>query len=107
MDLGINGKVALVAAASKGLGRAIATALAAEGARVVICARRAEPLNAAAREIQAATGGEVLPITADVSRPDECSRLVDAAVRQWGGIDILINNSGGPAPGTFDAIDDT
>lgn len=106
MDLGISGKVAVVCAASKGLGRAIAQALAAEGARVVICARHIEPLNQAAREIQSATGAEVMAVAADVTRVDDCRRLVETAAQRWGGVDILVNNSGGPAPGTFESLDD-
>ena len=106
MDLGIRGKVALVAAASQGLGRAVAAGLAAEGARVAICARRADVLEATASAIQADTGSEILPVVADVSRADDCRRFVDAAVERWGTVDILVNNSGGPTPGTFDTTDD-
>lgn len=83
MDLGISGKVAVVAAASKGLGRAIAQSLAAEGVRVAICARRPEPLNEAAKEIQAATGSEVMPVAADVTRIEDCRRIVDTVVGRW------------------------
>ena len=106
MDLGINGKVALVAAASRGLGRAIAAGLATEGARVAICARQGTPLELAAKEIQSQTQAEVLPVVADVSQPDGCRRFVEAARQRWGTVDILVNNSGGPAPGNFEATDD-
>ena len=106
MDLGIKGKVALVAAASRGLGRAIAAGLAAEGARVAICARHGTPLELAAKEIQSRTWTEVLPVVADVSQPDGCRRFVEAAQQRWGAVDILVNNSGGPAPGNFAATDD-
>jgi 3-oxoacyl-[acyl-carrier protein] reductase len=107
MDLGIQGKVALVAAASKGLGRAIATGLAAEGARVAICARTYHTLQRAAAEIGSQTGAEVVPVAADVSRPDDCRAFVEAAVGRWGSVDILVNNSGGPPPGPFEVHNDT
>lgn len=106
MDLGIRDKVALVAAASKGFGRAIAHGLAAEGARVAICARTPAILEKAADEIRAATGADVLPVPADVTRADHCGRFVAAARERWGGVDILVTNSGGPPPGGFDAADD-
>lgn len=101
MDLGIKGKVALVAAASKGLGKATAMELAREGARVVIAARNAQELTATADEIRAATGAEVLPVRTDVSQVADVEALVDEALARFGGIDILINNAGGPRPGTF------
>ena len=78
MDLGLKGKVALVAAASKGLGRAVAHELASEGARLAICARDARTLEAAARDIAAATGAEVLAQPADVSEPQAIAAFVDA-----------------------------
>ncbi|MBU0617865.1 MAG: SDR family oxidoreductase [Planctomycetes bacterium] len=111
MDLGINGKVALVAAASKGFGRAVAAQLAAEGCRVAICARSREPLEQAAREIaaQAQTtnpSAEVLPIVADVSSADDCRRFVETATDKWSGVDILVTNTGGPVPGTFETTDE-
>lgn len=106
MDLGIEGKVALVAAASKGFGRAIAAGLSAEGARVAICARGAEALHEAAAEIHARTGGEVLPVVADVTTAAGCHDFVEAARQRWGTVEILVANSGGPAPGTFDQLDD-
>ncbi len=112
MDLGINGKVALVAAASKGFGRAVAAQLAAEGCRVAICARHREPLEQAAREIETQAqatnpAAEVLPIVADVSNPDDCRRFVQTAADKWGTVDILVTNTGGPAPGTFETTDES
>lgn len=92
MDLGLDGKVALVTAASKGLGRGAALALAREGARVVICARDPERLKATAAELP----GEVLAIPADVTQPDAPQRLVDAAVERFGALHILVANAGGP-----------
>jgi 3-oxoacyl-[acyl-carrier protein] reductase len=111
MDLGIAGKVALVTASSKGLGRASARALAEEGCKVVICARGEDALQEAAAEIEAAGGeGSVLAIVDDVTEPDAPARLVAAAVDHFGGLDILVGNAGGPPPAraldvTDDAID--
>lgn len=101
MDLGLNGKVALVAAASKGLGRASAMALAAEGARIAICARTPERLDLTAQEIRAATGAEVLAVRADLATAAGVSDVVAATAERFGGVDILVNNSGGPALGRF------
>jgi 3-oxoacyl-[acyl-carrier protein] reductase len=101
MDLGLEGKVALVAAASKGLGKASAFALAREGARVAICARTGAQLRSAADEITAATGAEVLPVPADLATAAGVSSAVAATTARFGGIDILVNNSGGPARGRF------
>ncbi len=105
MDLGLKGKVALVAAASKGIGRAVAHELAAEGARLAICSRDALAITTAAREITAATGAEVLAQAADVARPADIAALVDATLARFGRIDVLVTNSGGPPPGRFDALD--
>ena len=98
MDLGIAGRVALVTASSKGLGRASAVALAEEGCRVVICARGEEALASAAEEV-AATGAEVLAIVDDVTDPEAPARLVASTIEEFGTIDILVGNAGGPAPG--------
>jgi len=95
--------VAIVTGGSDGLGRAAAEKLAAEGARVAICARRKEHLEQAADEIRKATGGQVLAHVADVSRAADCERLVDAVVAQWGGVDILLNNAGTSAAAGFAA----
>jgi 3-oxoacyl-[acyl-carrier protein] reductase len=105
MDLGLAGKVALVAAASKGLGRAVAHELAAEGARLAICSRDARTLEATARAISAATGAEVLAQVADVSQPDAIAALVEATLARFGRVDVLVTNSGGPPPGRFEALD--
>jgi len=102
MDLGIAGKVALVTAASKGLGRASAHALSEEGARVVICARGEDALKAAAAEMP----GEVHAVVADVTRPEVPQQLVDATVERFGGLDILVANAGGPPPGRALEVDD-
>lgn len=98
MDLGITGRTALVTASSKGLGRASAMALAAEGVRVGICSRGVAALREAERLIKD-RGGEVLAIVADVTDPAEPARLVDAVASRFGGLDILVANAGGPPPG--------
>jgi 3-oxoacyl-[acyl-carrier protein] reductase len=101
MDLGLNGKVALVAASSKGLGRASALALAREGARVTICARTDADLQAAAGIIRQETGAEVLAVPADLSTAAGIRSVVAATAERFGGVDILVNNSGGPPLGRF------
>jgi len=107
MDLGLKGKVALVAAASKGLGKAAALELAREGARVAICARTEATLWAAAADIEGATGGEVLAVVADLSDADDVERLVQTTVDRFGRLDILVTNAGGPPSGYFlDLSDD-
>ena len=98
MDLGLEGRVALVTAASKGLGRASAAALAAEGAKVVICARGTEALEEAAAGIRGA-GGEVTAVPLDVTRPESPAQLVRTAVETYGRLDVVVANAGGPPPG--------
>ena len=101
MDLGLKDKRVLVAAASKGLGRAIATEFVNEGARVAICSRDRERIERVAKEIGATMG-----IAADVSSEDGCRTFVEGAAKALGGIDALIVNAGGPRPGTFAELDD-
>lgn len=107
MDLGLQGKVAAVAASSSGLGRAIAIELAREGVRVAICGRREERVRSAAREIHDETGSEVLPVVADVSQEADAHRFIDEAVSHFDALDILVLNAGGPPTGVFDALGDT
>jgi 3-oxoacyl-[acyl-carrier protein] reductase len=106
MDLQLQGKVALVAAGSKGLGRAVATGLAREGARVALFSRDAERINATAEAIKAETGAEVLPLVADVLHPEQITAAIDATVKQFGGLDVLVTNAGGPPPGSFETVSD-
>jgi NAD(P)-dependent dehydrogenase (short-subunit alcohol dehydrogenase family) len=96
MDLELTGKRAIVTGGSRGIGKAIARQLAAEGVDVAIAARNREPLEATAREIAAATGRRVVPITADMGDDAAVEALVAAAVRELGGIDILVNDAAAP-----------
>lgn len=106
MDLGLKGRAALVTAGSKGIGRACAMGLAAEGARVAICARTEADLKAAAEEIRAKTGTEVLAIPCDVTRADQVRSLVDRVTAAFGGVDVLVASAGGPPRGNFDDVTD-
>jgi 3-oxoacyl-[acyl-carrier protein] reductase len=105
MDLGIADKVALVTASSRGLGYAVARALAGEGCRVVMCARDRSALDTAAQTIADETGADVLARPADVSNPADITALVDAARERFGQVDILVTNAGGPPPGKFETHD--
>jgi NAD(P)-dependent dehydrogenase (short-subunit alcohol dehydrogenase family) len=106
LELGLQGKVAIVTGGSEGLGRACAERLAGEGARVAICARRKDVLERAAADIRKATGGQVLARPADVTRPADIEAFVNAVVAEWGGVDILVNNAGTSAAAGLEAIDD-
>ncbi|MGR6965361.1 SDR family oxidoreductase [Geodermatophilus sp. URMC 61] len=106
MDLELTGRVALVTAASKGLGRASAIQLAAEGARVMIASRGEEQLAKTAAEISGATGAQVEYCAADVADAADLARLVEETQQRLGPVDVLVNNAGGPPPGGFDALDD-
>jgi len=103
MDLGLRGKTALVAAASRGLGRAVARELAAEGASVMMCARGAETLERARAEIAAATGSDVRAIVADLSDLEQITRVARETMEAFGRVDVLVTNAGGPPAGPFDA----
>jgi 3-oxoacyl-[acyl-carrier protein] reductase len=105
MDLGLRGKVALVTAASRGLGAATAEAFAREGARLAICARGRRTLVATSSRIAGETGAEVMAVTADVSEADDIKRLVATTVERFGRIDVLVTNAGGPPSGGFFDID--
>ena len=106
MDLGLNGKVALVTGGSEGIGKAAARSMAAEGASVVICARRTDVLEKAADDIRQATGGEVMAVPADVSQPDQLQGLFDKIMTTYGRIDIVVNNAGTSAAGYFEEVTD-
>lgn len=106
MDLGLAGRVAMVAGASKGLGFAVARALAAESAKVSIGSRDGAALEAAGEEIRRATGADILAMEADMGSLQAIERWRDATRERWGGIDMVFVNTGGPPPGAFDAFDD-
>jgi len=99
MDLGLQGRVAMVLASSKGLGRAIALGFAREGARVTICARGQEALDETKRQIEDETGVGILALTLDVSLRESHTKLVEETLSRFGQIDVLVNNSGGPPAG--------
>ena len=106
MDLGLKGKVAIVGGASMGIGYGIARTLAAEGASVVITARREPGLAKAAETIRNETGAEVLSIAADCRRADDCARVAATTARELGDADILVNNDGAPPLGELASFDD-
>ncbi len=106
MDLGLKDKTAIVAASSKGLGKASALALAREGARVTICARNETELNAAAEKIRTDSGAEVLALPADLTDKAAIEEVVSRTVERFGGLDVLVHNSGGPPVGRFPDLDD-
>ena len=106
MDLGLKDKVAFVAASSKGLGRACAQVLCAEGAQVVICSRSQDNLAEAAEAIVSATGGTVWPLAADLSRAEDCTRAIEQTLEHFGALHVLVTNNGGPPAGDFSQFDD-
>ncbi len=102
MDLGLKGKVALIGGSSKGIGRAAATALAAEGCKVTICARDGATLTTTAQAIRQETMAQVLPFVCDMANYEDIKRVVAETAKTFGGLDIVVNNAGGPPSGTFD-----
>jgi 3-oxoacyl-[acyl-carrier protein] reductase len=104
MDLGLKGKVAFIAAGSRGLGRAVAEELAAEGASLVLCAREARTLAETATAIADGTGAHVLAVPADVTVLDDIERVIESGTERFGHIDILVTNAGGPPAGKFDQL---
>jgi len=105
MDLGLKGKVAVITGGSEGIGKATAELLAAEGAHVVIAARREEPLRAVATQITA-TGGSALAVVADITRPADVERLIASAVEHFGRLDIVVNNAGTSSAKAFEIVTD-
>jgi 3-oxoacyl-[acyl-carrier protein] reductase len=107
MNLHLNGRIAAVAAASSGLGKAIARELLQEGAHVAICSRDQARIEAAAAELRKITGGEVYPVVADLSTAAGCQHFIQATVQRFGGqLDILVTNAGGPPSGPIESFDD-
>ncbi|HEX7595587.1 MAG TPA: SDR family oxidoreductase [Gemmatimonadaceae bacterium] len=104
MDLGLRGKVAVVSASSKGLGRAIAEELAAEGANLVVCARGEDALRQTADSIRKSSGVTVVEVAADVSEQSGIDRVAKTALDKFGKVDILVTNSGGPPSGPFESL---
>ena len=106
MDLGIRGRTALVTGGSRGIGRMTALRFMEEGARVAICGRTKETIEEAREDLAKRTGGEVLAVQADTSRPVDIPRLVRGVVEHFGGLDILVNNAGTMSSGRFNALTD-
>jgi len=106
MDLGLSGKVAVITGGSEGIGKAAAHSLAAEGAKVVICARRVDLLERAAEEIRTASGAEVLAVPTDVTQPDQVKALFAGTIETFGRLDILVNNAGTSAANPFEEATD-
>ena len=102
MELGLRGKIALVAAASRGLGRAVAEELAREGAHLLICARGADALRDTAECIRAETGVRVVDVVADLSTLAGVARVSERALTEFGRVDVLVTNGGGPPAGPFE-----
>lgn len=101
MNLGIEGRVAIVTGSSQGIGKAIALGLSEEGVKVTICSRNGDALRNTAKELQNLTGREVLPIRADLTKKDDIEALVNNTFDHFKRIDILVNNTGGPPSTTF------
>lgn len=106
MELGLAGKAAIVTGGSAGIGYAVARSLAREGARVAICARRADQLEEAAATLRRETGGDIFAVPADVSDGEEVARLVEESVGRLGRLDTLVNNAGTSAASSFMEVDD-
>jgi 3-oxoacyl-[acyl-carrier protein] reductase len=107
MELGLKGKVAIITGGSEGLGRAAAERFAKSGAKVALCARRADVLDEAAKAIEK-TGAEVLAMSTDVTKQDQVEKFMSAVTGRWGGIDILVNNAGtSQATGFLEVTDET
>jgi 3-oxoacyl-[acyl-carrier protein] reductase len=104
MDLGLKNKVALVAAGSRGLGKAVAEELAVEGASLVLCARDSRTLDETAAAIAKSSNVPVVAVPADVTVKDDIKRVVDTGIERFGRIDILVTNAGGPPAGRFDQL---
>src|SRR5436190_1737189 len=104
MELGLKNKTAFVAASSQGLGKAVASEFAREGARVIICGRNTETLKATEAEISKL--GSVLAIQGDLSNAQDRKRIIETALKEYNSVDILVTNSGGPPAGKFESFKD-
>ena len=105
MELGLEGKVAIITGSSKGIGLYTALQLVKEGANVVLCARGEEKLKEAASFIKSETGAEVLIVSADITKEDECKKIIQKTVNRYGRIDILVNNAGTSSTNPFESVD--
>ena len=106
MEFGLKGKVVAITGGSEGIGRAAAMRLGAEGAKLAICARRADVMEGAAEAIRKETGAEVMTMVADASKPEDMPRFIEETVKRYGRIDAVVNNAGGTGQSPFDAVDD-
>src|SRR3954462_11817909 len=104
MDLGLKNKVAFVSASSQGLGKSVALELAKEGAKVIICGRNAALLQQTAEEIRA-LGATVRALEGDLSNAEDCKQFVATGLKEFGNVDILVTNTGGPPTGKFESFD--
>jgi 3-oxoacyl-[acyl-carrier protein] reductase len=105
MELGLKGKVAAVTGGSEGIGRATVQRLVAEGVKVALCARREDVLHKFAEELRK-SGGDVLPIIADATKPGDMERFIEETVKKFGRLDIVVNNAGGTGQDPFDKVSD-
>ena len=105
MELALKGKVVAITGGSEGIGRAMAARFAQEGAKVAICARRADVLNAFADELRK-SGADVLAVVADATKPGDPERFIEETVKRFGRIDVVVNNAGGTGQQPFDKVDD-
>ena len=106
MDLELAGKVAVITGGSEGIGKAAARSLGREGARVIVCARRADVLERAVGEVTEETGAEIVPVVADVSRAPDVERVINSAVERFGRLDIVVNNAGTSRAASFETVSD-
>jgi len=106
VNLGLKNKIAIVTAASQGLGKASALALAQEGATVIICSRRKKEISESAEELQKETGSVIVPVVADVTNPEDIERLVRETKEKFNTVHILVNNAGGPPTGDILTLTD-
>ena len=106
LELGLKGKVAIVTGGSEGLGKAAVERFAKSGSRIVACARRKDVLEQAIGDIRKATGAEIVPVSADVATAAGCESVVSTAIRQFGTVDILLNNAGTSAAAGFEQVND-
>lgn len=106
MELGLKGKVVAITGGSEGIGGATAVRLAQEGAKLALCARRLDVLEAHAEAIRKQTGAEVMTMAGDVTKPEDMQRFVDETVKRYGRIDTLVNNAGATGQSPFESVDD-